>query len=49
MSKDVNSDSTKKKYKTPETKKYNPLEIVKGTGGDSGVSLYTECSLYYYY
>jgi hypothetical protein len=44
----------KASYEPPETKKYDPLEIVRGTGGGGEcslyyVSLYTECSLYYYY
>ncbi len=38
------------RYQKPETKTFDPLEIVRGSilpvGGGS---LYSECSLYYYY
>jgi hypothetical protein len=42
------STEKKQKYVTPETRKHDPLNIVRGTGHDSS-GLYSECSLYYYY
>ncbi len=40
-------------YETPKVKKYDPLDIVRGSPSQSSSlytgSLYTECSLYYYY
>ncbi|MFH0781125.1 MAG: hypothetical protein V2B20_04105 [Pseudomonadota bacterium] len=44
---EINDVAKKKKYVTPNTEKHEPLSIVRGSGG--GVSLYHECSLYYYY
>lgn len=39
----------KQVWRTPETKSYEPLNIVKGSVASEYSGLYTECSLYYYY
>lgn len=52
MDPSTDSKVSRKPYEPPETRKHDPLDIVRGSGSSASLyagGLYVECSLYYYY